>query len=359
MKRRPVGPTTLIVLAAVASLAAAGLPATGSADEDAGPAPSALTQVAPLQRGTIATTVVLYGSAQAGARARQTIMAPASAQVSSVSVRVGERVAAGAALLQLEPTPASAAGFEAARSSLTVAAQALMRTRSLLQQHLATAQQLEDAEKAEADARAMLASLKAQGAGGPLTVQAPFAATVTALTASVGSIVSQGGALVELVRPQGLVLQAAAVPQTASAIQIGAAASITAVGTVHAVQGKVLLRGEAVDPTSGLVPIEMSIPGASMLPGQQAIATVTTGTVEAYLVPHEAILLNDEGNPYVVQVVNGVAKKVEVQVLGMQDGRDGIAGALTANAPIALSGNYQLEDGMKVRTAADTGRATR
>ncbi len=358
MKRHLAWTTPRIARTALACLSVIGLPAASLADEDTGPAPSALTQVAALQRGSIAKTVVLYGSAQASARARRTIMASAAAQVSSVSVRIGERVPAGGALMQLTPTPAGAASFEQARSSLAVATQSLTRTRSLLQQHLATAQQLEDAEKAAADARATLASLRAQGAGGVLTVRSPFAATVTALTVNVGAIVGEGAALVELVQPQGLVLSAGAVPQTASAIHVGDVASITPVGAAQAIQGKVLLRGEAVDPASGLVPIELSIPGNSILPGQQAIATVTTGQIEAYLVPHEAVLLNDEGNPYVVQVINGMAKKVDVQVLGLQDGRDGISGALDASAPVALSGNYQLEDGMKVRPAPDAGRTT-
>jgi multidrug efflux pump subunit AcrA (membrane-fusion protein) len=227
-----------------------------------------------------------------------------------------------------------------------------------LQQHLATAQQVEDAQKAEADARANLDSLQAQGAGGTLTVKAPFAGSVTAVSVGVGSMVSQGNPLLELVSSQGLILLAGAVPQTASMISVGNDASITPIGANQPLQGKVLMRGEVIDPTTGLVPIELSLPGNSMLPGQQAIATVTTGQVQAYLVPHEAVLLNDEGNPYVVQVIGGVAKQVEVQVLGMQDGRDGISGALNASAPVALSGNYQLEDGMKVRTAQDAGRAT-
>lgn len=350
-------PLSTACMCLVAWLTLSSFPAVSPADDDEpAAAASALTTVVPLQKGSLPTTVVVYGSAQASAHARQTIMAPASAEVGSISVRVGDRVRAGAPLLTLTPTPSSAASYTQAKSALSVATQALARTRALLQEHLATAQQLEDAQKAEGDARANLEALQAQGAGGMLTVRAPYAASVTAVSVSVGTMVSQGNPLLELVSSQGLILQAGAVPQVASTISVGNDASITPIGANQPLQGKVLMRGDVIDPATGLVPIELSFPANALLPGQQAIATVTTGQVQAYLVPHAAVLLNDEGNPYVVQVIGGVAKKVDVQVLGTQDGRDGISGALNASAPVALSGNYQLEDGMKVRTAQDAGR---
>lgn len=354
---RPARARTRATVTALALLGAGVAALLAHADDAPGPPPSVLTQLAPLQKGSMPLHVTLYGSVQASARAQQTIMAPAAAEVAAIGVRLGEAVPAGKALMQLAPTPASVASYAQARSALDVAEQALERTRSLLQQHLATAQQLDDARKSAADARATLDSLRAEGAGGTLTVRAPFASTVTALSVSVGTLVGQGSALLQLVRPQGLILLAGAVPQSAASIRVGDDVSITAIGAASALQGKVLLRGEVVDPGSGLVPIEITVPAGSLLPGEQGVASVTTGQVEAYLVPHEAMLLDDEGNPYVVQVVGGIAKKVDVRVLGMQDGRDAIAGALTPSAPVALSGNYQLEDGMKVRTAADAGRA--
>jgi len=344
--------------ACLAILLAAGLaPPSALADEEAAPAASALVQVVALKKGSLPAIVTLYGSAQASTRARQTLMAPGSARVARVDVRLGETVAPGAPLLELTSTPATAASYEQAKSALAVAEQSVTRTRSLLAQHLATAQQLNDAQKAEADARATLRSLQTQGAGGELTVRAEFAATVTALSVSVGAVVNEGTALLDLVRPQALVVQAGAVPDVARTISVGNDVRITPIGAARALQGKVLLRGAAIDAATGLVPIEISLPANSMLPGEQAVAAVSTGQVQGYLVPHEAVLLNDEGNPYVVQVIGGVAHKVDVRVLGTVDNQDAIAGNLTASAPVVLSGNYQLENGMKVRFEGAPGRA--
>lgn len=326
-------------------------------DEPPAPAASALVQVAPLQKGSLPSVVMLYGKAQASSGSRQSIMATSSAQVTAVDVRLGQTVAANTALLQLTPTPATEASYKQARTALGVAQQALARTRSLLSQHLATVQQLNDAEKAEGDARTALNALQTQGAGGPLTLRAPFAAVVTGLPVSVGMIVNEGTALLELARSKSLVLQAGAVPEVARTIQVGNAATISPIGAAQSLPGKVLLRGAVVDAASGLVPIEISAPADSLLPGEQAAVTIRTGAAQGYVVPHEAILLNDEGNPYVVQIIGGAAKKVDVRVLAMEGGRDVIDGALTASAPVALSGNYQLEDGMKVRITGGPGRA--
>jgi len=73
--------------------------------------------------------------------------------------------------------------------------------------------------------------------------------------------------------------------------------------------------------------------------------------MRGYVVPHEAVLVNDSGRPYVVQAVNGVAHKVSVRVLDAHGDQDVIAGALNARAPLVLTGNHQLDDGMKVRLA--------
>ncbi|HTT04641.1 MAG TPA: efflux RND transporter periplasmic adaptor subunit [Steroidobacteraceae bacterium] len=334
-----------------------GAPLLRADEEPPAPAASALVQVVPLQQGSLPSVVTLYGKAEASTLSRQSIMAQSSAQVSAVDVRLGQAVAANTALLQLTPTPATEATYKQARSALSVAQQGLERTRSLLTQHLATVQQLNDAEKAEGDARAALNALQTQGAGGPLTLRAPFAAVVTSLPVSVGMIVNEGTALLELARSRALVLQAGAVPEVARNIQVGNAATINPIGSSQSLPGKVLLRGAVVDAASGLVPIDISAPADALLPGEQAAVTIRTGAARGYVVPHEAILLNDEGNPYVVQVIGGAAKKVDVRVLAMQGGRDVIDGALTASAPVALSGNYQLEDGMKVRIAGGSGRA--
>ena len=82
-----------------------------------------------------------------------------------------------------------------------------------------------------------------------------------------------------------------------------------------------------------------------------AQAAITTRQLRGYVVPHEAVLVNDSGSPYVVQAIDSVARKVPVRILDAHGNQDVIQGKLDAHAPIVLTGNYQLDDGMKVRLA--------
>jgi len=70
------------------------------------------------------------------------------------------------------------------------------------------------------------------------------------------------------------------------------------------------------------------------------------------------LLIDDHGNPYVVQADDMKAHKVQVQVVGMQGDEDVIRGArLDAGQPLVLAGNYQLDDGMNLRLAAPGSHA--
>jgi RND family efflux transporter MFP subunit len=318
-----------------------------------------LVKTTHVQRGSLPRIVMTYGTVQAEASARDTIVAPVSAVVGQVYVHVGEAVAGGAPLVLLVPSPATRAAYTQAASALEVARDSVRRTRELLGELLATRQQLADAEKSESDARAALAALRAQGAAGPTSLRAPSQALVTTVSASVSALVTEGTPLLELARANGLVLTVGVVPDQAAAIAAGDPASVMPIGETQSYPTKVLSRGSVVEPGSGLVPVRIALPPGAFLPGQAAQAAVTVGMMHGYVVPHEAVLIDDDGDTYVVQVVRGIAKIVHVRVLGMHADRDAIDGSLDVEAPLVLSGNYQLQDGMRVRFADSPGEVRR
>jgi len=335
-------------------LSGCGRAAADSDDEGSGQkavTPSVLVQTMPLQRGKLARTVTAYGVVQAGPGAQNSIVAPVAAQVAQVYVRSGQAVPAGAPLVQLLPSPPTQANYAQAVSALKVATEATGRAREMLSQYLATRQQLADAEKAESDARAALDALRAQGAGGPRTMRAPFDAIVTGVSTNVRALVTEGTALLDIARASGLVLMVGVSPDEAASIAAGNAVSVTPVGDSMMYAGKVLERGAIVQTDTGLVPVQVTLPPHKFLPGESAQAVITVGQVAGFVVPHDAVLIDDNGNSYVVQAVGDTAKVVNVQVVDRQDGRDIISGPLNAQAPVVVSGNYQAQDGMKLRIA--------
>jgi RND family efflux transporter MFP subunit len=323
------------------------------AADEGGDAPSAATsvlvQTAPLKQGSLPRTVVAYGIVEANPAAHNSLMAPVAATVADVYVRVGQTVAKGDPLVELAPTPTTRAAYAAAVSGARVAADSLIRTRQLRAESLATEPQVTAAEKADSDARAALAAMQSQGAAGPSTLRAPAAAVVTALTANTSAIVAEGAPLLELAQANGLILVAGVVAAQAATIKVGNAAQVTSIGGAATVAAKVSMRGAAVDPGTGLVPVEFSLPAGGLLPGESAQASITTGDVHGYVVPHEAVLVHDTGDTYVVQDVKGAAKTVPIKVVLSTGESDIIDGPLDAASPLILAGAYQLQDGMKVR----------
>ena len=90
--------------------------------------------------------VVAYGTVQPSNTGARAMMAAESGVIGRVYVRIGERVAAGAKLVQILPSPQSAAAYHQALSALKVARALVRSTRKLYSLHLATNEQLAAAE---------------------------------------------------------------------------------------------------------------------------------------------------------------------------------------------------------------------
>jgi membrane fusion protein (multidrug efflux system) len=341
-----VGVTAVLLIGSVGPAAPQKQPETG---------PSVAVELTALHKGSLPRIVTAYGMVGTSPAAQQTIQAPVAAVVDAIYAKPGEQVAANAPLLRLGPSPTTAASYTQAVTALQAANEEVQRTRTLLGQHLATRQQLATAEKATADAQATLAALKTEGAGSPQVLRAAFPAVVTAVSTSPGAIVAQGAALLDLARPSELVLHAGVVPSQAVAIKTRDAASIVPLGERQPADGQVLLRGSVVDPKTGLVAVDVSLPASGFFAGEMAQVDIVVGQAEGYVVPHEAILVNDQGAPYVVQAVGGRARQVPVQIVLSDGAKDVISGSLDPAAPLVLAGNYQLTNGMTIRDADSQG----
>ncbi len=349
MTRRTIAAVVCLGVACLAAAAWVALPAR--ADGTKAAAPSVLVTLTRLKRGTLAHVVAAYGTVRASNSGGKVLMAPESAVVGVVDAHLGQQVRAGAPLVTLLPSPQSSVAYQQAKSALMVAKNLVKSTRRLFHLHLATTQQLAQAHKAESDARVTLAALHASGAGGAHILRAPFEAIVTALSVHSGDIVTVGSPMLTLAAPGRLVLSAGVVPSQALEVHAGDRAAVKAAGSDHWVSARVAVGGAAANPASGLVPVQIALPPGKFLPGEVAEARIVTAQVLGYVVPHRAILVDNGGATYVVQAVNGIAHKVPVRVLDSEADENVISGALDPHAALVLTGNYQLDDGMRIRLA--------
>lgn len=331
------------------------------ADDDAGGGDvSALVKVVALHQGTLPVTVSAFGKVKPAATAQELITAPVDGRVEQVAVQVGQEIKEGAPMLNLVPSMDARASYKQAQVSVFAAQKLLDNNRSLVHVHLGTQSDLTSAEKTLSDAQSALAVLIAKGANEPRTFKAPFDAIVLKVDAGSGSVVSPGGALIELARPDGLVVELGVDPARALSVKAGDAVNLVPLNaSAAALSGKVLLRSAVVNPDTGLVPVQVSFPAGKLLIGENVHAIIAIGQRSGYLVSHSAVLINADGHTYVVQAVGSVAKKVDVQVIGSDGNQDLIDGKLDAKAPVVLSGNYQLDNGTKLRFAETEGSGSK
>ena len=164
MSRRSIAWTTCVGMSAAIAVAIVLAPLAPTMRPDTNT--SVLVTLTRLEQGSLPHVVIGYGTVAPSAAGHKTVMAPVAAVVAAIDVRLGEEVPAGAPLIRLAPSPATAASYTQAKSALAVAEHLVASTRKLSLAHLATAQQLADAEKSESDARSALQALEAVGAGG-------------------------------------------------------------------------------------------------------------------------------------------------------------------------------------------------
>lgn len=342
----------LIICAAIGSTAALADDAPDAANA------SVLVNLVPLKKGSVPVSITAYGRVTPAEKGRESISAPIGARVSNINVHVGQEVDKGTQMITLTPSPESRAAYKQARQAVLTANQLLDRSRSLASAHMETAAQLALDEKTAADANSTLEALKEEGADGANTLKAPFKGIVMSVGVSSGAIVAPGTSLIELANSKGLVFKTGVVPAQAPQIKNGDAVVMTPFSGGEAFHGRVSLRGSAVNLENGLVPVDVAISDGDPLAGEMAKAVINTGEQHGYVVPHDAILLNDSGQTYVVQSVNLVAKKVPVTVIGSAGDTDVVNGKLVAGAPIVGAGSYQLDDGDKMRTSNSTSGAS-
>ena len=71
-----------------------------------------------------------------------------------------------------------------------------------------------------------------------------------------------------------------------------------------------------------------------------------------WVVPRQAVLQDPSGQAYVFQDDHGLARRVNVRIEADQGERSAISGPLRASLPLVVLGNYEVHDGMALRTQA-------
>jgi RND family efflux transporter MFP subunit len=276
------------------------------------------------------TTGPAISGALSAARTAQ-VRAEVAGAVTAMYVEQGQSVARGALLARLDDTSirdtylSAKSNILSAQSALDLAKRNAERSATLAQAGAISDRDLEAARQAEANAEAALADAKARLATAEkqlakTEIRAPLAGIVSERPASAGDVLQVGGALLTIVDPSSMRLEASVPTERLAALKVGTQVEFSVSGYEGTTfTGRIERINPSVDPATRQVRIYVSIPntGRPLVAGLFAEGRVATQSKTAIAVPIAAV--DERGtNPTVLRLRASKAERVPVQ-LGVRD----------------------------------------
>lgn len=325
----------------------------GTAVQAADDGPVATVRTAPVVEQTLRDTISVLGEVRADPRSEQALNAASGGQVIEVSVRDGQRVVQGAALIRLVTDPAAHLAYAQALDARRFAKEDLARTRELLAGGLATRAQVAAAEKTATDADHALAAQNQLGAEtAHIALNAPFAGVVTRVDVHAGDRVAAGARLLTLASSDHRVAVLGVEPADAASLPEHAEVALAPVfGNAPDSMLHVDGVNGLVNPDTRLVDAVVTLgESAALMPGTRVRGLITRRLQRSLAVPRVAVL--NDGRDHLFVVRQGKARRIEV-VRGIEwHGQIGVSGALAAGDEVVTEGQAVLVDGMAVEDAA-------
>jgi len=280
-------------------------------------------------------------------------------------VEVGDRVVAGAVLARLEGDElghAAEAAVAAHAEAATRAAQALRdrdRVRRLVAAKAATAEELEQVEAAAEAAAAVEASAsvrlrEARRLRGETVLAAPWAGTVTEVSAEPGEWVKAGAPLVGLTGDGELEVEVRVPESLLADLGVGQQVGVELPFGGPRLDGRVTSVGRAAVGSGRLFPLLVALPGADgLVPGVTAEVLVQRAPRGESSVPLAAVINPGGAQPAVFVVDGGRARRVAVEVVELRGERVAVRGVADGRGDGGGDGN--LAPGDAVITAGLSG----
>ncbi|HUG28053.1 MAG TPA: efflux RND transporter periplasmic adaptor subunit [Gemmatimonadales bacterium] len=327
---RPIGLGSTLLLASL--FVASGC--RPSAEADASPAEAPPLTIAPENVTVVSTADLRSGPTISGTLTptrEATIRAELSGPVTAVLAEEGQAVAAGATLLRLDDTAIREQARSAESAVRVNREQADLARRNLARsEQLAAAGALSDQAAEQARATLLAAEAGLADAESRLTgarqllektvIRAPFTGVVSARAVNQGDIVQPGGALVTVVDPGSMELEAAVPLEALQTLRRGSPVDFTVPGYEgRQFTGTVARINPTADPLTRQVRISVAIPnvGGDLVGGLFAQGRVATASATGLAVPFSALDLR--GSEPTVTVLRQGLTAVVVPRLGIRD----------------------------------------
>lgn len=314
--------------------------------------PNALVKTEPMRREITVSGLQGYGTLFSDPRLTLNVSQPRSGRVGSLDVSAGQTVRRGHVLFEFETDPNAANGYLQAEAALEMARSGFESMSRLYARQLATNAQLASAKKALKDAKGAFDAQKRLGSGmAREVVKAPFDAVVAGIYASPGDRIQAGKSVLQLARRDGLRARIGIQPEDALKVRPGMKVVLFPVfGKPRKLMGEVSEVNGMIDPQTRLVDVIVDVGGkeaAGLVPGMKVRGTIEIPGASEWSVPRSAVLADGNG-AYIFQSDKGFARRV--YVTATENGEmTAIRGRFDPRLPVVVLGNYELQDGMKLR----------
>jgi cobalt-zinc-cadmium efflux system membrane fusion protein len=299
------------------------------------------------------------------------VAAPSDGRYASQQLpSVGDRVAPGQTLGQLEPRLSSGGEDRASLESTVAEAQTaldgakadLARAERLLEERAVPARRVEDARRALMVADARMTAAKARlaqrdevlrsgggtASGNAFILRAPIAGRVAEVFAALGASYTEGTPLFRIVRSDRVELQAQVPPNEAAIARALTAIAFEIPGLPDAIALKPDHVHDAgvIDPKTRALPLQIEVDNRNgqLLVGQTGTAVLYTGETQRIpVVPQEAVLM-EAGRPYVfVQLTGERFARRFVDVASRDAGLVGVRAGVKPGDRVVTRGAYEVQ----------------
>ncbi|HKW46127.1 MAG TPA: efflux RND transporter periplasmic adaptor subunit [Gemmatimonadaceae bacterium] len=346
--------------------------AAGCRRGDANAEPAAIESVVIGPENIVVVTdqQIRTGPALSGSLAPEreaTVRSELSAPVVQTLIDQGQRVNAGQLLMRLDDTAirdqalSARSAVTTAQANLTVAQREVERNETLLKAGAIAERAAEQSRAQLTAAQAQLATAQAQAASAEKAlsntrITAPFSGIVSARSVNAGDVVSPGTALVTIVDPSTMRLEASVPAEALSAVRVGAPVDFSVTGYPNRhFTGHVTRVNPIADPATRQVRIIASLPntGGTLVGGLFAEGRVSSESRQAPVVPQSAV--DERGlRPSVMKLKNGRTDKTEVS-LGLRDAATEtveITQGVAAGDTVLLGAARGISAGTPIRVSA-------
>jgi membrane fusion protein, multidrug efflux system len=260
----------------------------------------------------------------------------------------GERVAAGAALVELD-ADILRAELDKAQSDLTLAEANQKRAMTLASQRIGTLRARDEAIAAYQAALANVALAKARLA--KTTIAAPFSGMIGVRSVSVGAFVSPGDRIVELAEIDPIKIDFRVPELVLQNLRAGQSIRVTVDALPgQTVNGEVYVIDPIVDANGRAVRLRARIPNpeGKLSPGLFArLQIVIERRDNAILIPESAVFADGQAR-YVYRVLDGRAVQTKVELGQRRPGQVEITSGLDRDAVVVTAGHQQIRNGSRV-----------